>query len=80
MPDAPRLIAVLNVSRSRGPVALDGGGLLPHGETGKAADTEHTAALIDAGHLIRVESAAERKAREKREAEAAANTTGGDDA
>jgi len=52
MPDAPRLIAVLNVSRGRGPVALDGGGMLAHGATGKAADSEHTAALIDAGHLL----------------------------
>ncbi len=52
MPDAPRLIAVLNVSRSRGPISLDGGGMLAHGEEGKAADTEHTAAQIDAGHLL----------------------------
>ena len=46
------MIAVKNVSRSRGPIAIDGGGMLAHGDTGKAADTEHTVALIDAGHLL----------------------------
>ncbi len=47
-------IPVKNVSRSRGPQAVDGCGLLEPGETGVAHDTAHTAALIDAGHLIRM--------------------------
>jgi hypothetical protein len=43
-------IPVKNVSR--GPQPVDGCGVLTHGQTGKAKDTEHTAALIDAGLII----------------------------
>lgn len=50
-------IPVKNVSRSRGPQAVDGCGLLEHGKTGDADNTPHTAALIDAGHLIRMPEA-----------------------
>jgi hypothetical protein len=58
MPDDPKaaaMIAVKNVSR--GPQALDGGGMLAPGETDNAADSEHTAAQIDAGLLIAMPAA-----------------------
>lgn len=48
---------VKNVSRSRGPQAVDGCGLLERGAAGDAHDTPHTEALIDAGHLIRLPTA-----------------------
>lgn len=41
---------VKNVARR--PVDLEGGRVLAHGETGTAPDTEHTRALIAAGHLV----------------------------
>jgi hypothetical protein len=43
-------VIVKNVSR--GPHPVDGCGVLAPGETGPAEDTEHTRALVDAGHLI----------------------------
>lgn len=46
------MIPVKNVSR--GPLTVEGCGVLAHGETGQAADTDHTTALIDAGSLIEV--------------------------
>ena len=44
------MIPVKNVSR--GPLYVDGAGVLESEATGPAADTDHTAALIDAGSLI----------------------------
>jgi hypothetical protein len=44
--------AVKNISR--GPQCIDGHGMLEAGNVGDAADTEHTAALIDAGLLLRM--------------------------
>lgn len=37
---------------SRGPLVVDGCGALATGERGSCAETPHTAALIDAGHLV----------------------------
>jgi hypothetical protein len=44
------MIPVKNIGQ--GPQAVEGCGVLEHGQTGDAADTEHTRALIDAGHLL----------------------------
>lgn len=47
--------AVKNISR--GPQCIDGHGMLEAGMVGDAADTDHTAALIDAGLLLRMPDA-----------------------
>lgn len=77
------LIPVKNIGR--GPLYVDGAGFIPSGDTGDAADSDHTAALIDAGSLLRMpdaeaktETAAERRAREKAEAEANQNQPSGE--
>lgn len=44
------MIHVKNVGQ--GPQTVEGCGVLEHGQTGNAADTEHTQALVDAGHLL----------------------------
>lgn len=44
------MIDVKNVSR--GPQPIDGGGVLAHEETGRADDTPHTQAQLDAGLLL----------------------------
>ncbi len=70
-PTVFRMIPVKNIGR--GPLYVDGAGFIPSGDTADAADSDHTAALIDAGSLLRMpETAAEKRAREKREAEAEA--------
>lgn len=77
------MIPVKNIGR--GPLYVDGAGFLPSGDTGKAEDSDHTAALIDSGALLRMpgeeakpETAAERRAREKAEADAANNPPSGE--
>lgn len=54
-------VPVKNVSRSRGPLTLEGCGVLKYGEKADALDTQHTRDLIDAGHIVEV--AAKRKPR-----------------
>jgi hypothetical protein len=69
-------IPVKNIGR--GPLYVDGAGFIPSGDTGDAEDSDHTAALIESGALLRMpdpETPAERRAREKAEAEAAKATT-----
>ena len=56
-------VAVKNVSR--GPHPVDPLGMLEPGETGDATDTDHTRALIDAGHLIEMPAAKPAAARGK---------------
>lgn len=57
-------IAVKNVGRS--PQIVDGCGVMSHGDSGEAADTAHTRALIDAGHLLELEPAPDAAAARKR--------------
>lgn len=44
------MIHVKNIGR--GPQSVDGCGMLAAGDKGRAQDTEHTRALINAGHLL----------------------------
>lgn len=46
----PEAIPVVAVGR--GPVSLENGRVLAHGETADAPEGDHTRALIDAGHLV----------------------------
>lgn len=50
------MIHVKNVGS--GPHPVDGCGVLEAGEAGHAEDTEHTRALIDAGHLLELDEPA----------------------
>lgn len=50
-----RAIPVKNIDR--GPLSVDGCGMLESEATGHAADTGHTRALIDAGSLIEMPAA-----------------------
>lgn len=55
------MIQVKNVGRS--PQTVEGSGVLAAGETGQAEDTEHTRALIDAGHLLELDEPAPARSR-----------------
>jgi hypothetical protein len=55
------MLTVKNVGQ--GPQVVEGAGILEHGQSGQAEDTQHTRALLDAGHLLELDESTSRRSR-----------------